>query len=114
MNWLETNCRVTTVIENARPATVMSDPAIVERIVRAAVASPSNANSTPRGPAARSIPTITSATTPNARAISAGDEPETLQEVGDARPSVPVHPAYYHPVHGRPTSLPWFDPDAHG
>jgi hypothetical protein len=34
VNWLGTSCDVTTVIENARPATVMSDPATVERRLR--------------------------------------------------------------------------------
>jgi hypothetical protein len=72
VNWLETSCDVTTVIENARPATVMSDPATVERMLRAAEASPSKTIPIPSVPKPRSSSTSATASPTNASATSPG------------------------------------------
>lgn len=72
LNWLETSVRTTIVSENVSPATVMSEPAIVDRIPRAASASPPNAASTPPSPPERSIAISPSARNTYASATAAG------------------------------------------
>ena len=47
LNWLDASCSTTIVIENVSPATVISEPAITDRTVRAAEPSPVNTNWTP-------------------------------------------------------------------